>query len=411
MTRRSAWALLLAAVAVFPAFAASQTKRYIVGFDPRLSARERRQALKAMGGKEVDQLDAFSALVVEMPEAPLTVLETEAFSQPGVENMEEDVYVNWLEDVVPMESASFQASPLPALGEFLRDFPAVPQGVGASAAALPPGVDPAEVPWGIARVHAPQAWATNQGSGVRVAVLDTGIDSTHPDLQGQVVGCYNAFDSSQGCLDDNRHGTHVAGIIAALWNGRGVVGVAPKAKLLAVKVLDKKGGANLSSVIKGIVWCAKNNISVANMSLGSPMGSIFMRMALNYAADQGVTFVVAAGNSGKRVEYPAGYPGVIAVSASDFSNHIAKFSSRGDKVEFIAPGVDVNSTIPGGGYEALSGTSMAAPHVTGLAALAVAQGAHGINAVRRALTAAARPIGLTPAEQGRGLVDAVVLAQ
>jgi subtilisin len=152
-------------------------------------------------------------------------------------------------------------------------------------------------------------------------------------------------------------------------------------------------------------------MQVANLSLGSPMGSVFMRLAVDYAVSRGVTVVCAAGNSGGRVGYPAAYESAIAVSASDSGDKIAKFSSRGKEVDFIAPGVAVQSTIPGGGYDSYNGTSMATPHVAGLAALAVARGARGPAAVRAALTRAAGSIGLSAKEQGRGLVDAARLVQ
>lgn len=197
-------------------------------------------------------------------------------------------------------------------------------------------------------------------------------------------------------------------------DGKGVVGVAPKARLYAVKVLDKDGAGGLSSIIKGLVWAGKNKMDVANMSLGAPMGTIFMRAALKYAQLKGVTVIAAAGNDGGTVNYPASYPEAIAVSALDKNETIAKFSSRGRKVEFIAPGVDVKSSIPGAGgrYDEFSGTSMATPHMTGLAALAVSRGAHGLAQVRAALRRAASPIpGLTPEEQGYGVVDAALLVR
>jgi subtilisin family serine protease len=147
------------------------------------------------------------------------------------------------------------------------------------------------------------------------------------------------------------------------------------------------------------------------MSLGSPIGSVFMRLAVNYAVSHGVTLVAAAGNSGGSVGYPGAYPAAIAVAASDSDDHIAKFSSRGPQVAFIAPGVAVYSTVPNGGYDTYNGTSMATPHMTGLAALAVARGARTPDAVRAALKRAASPIGLAPSEQGAGVVDAAKLVQ
>ena len=147
------------------------------------------------------------------------------------------------------------------------------------------------------------------------------------------------------------------------------------------------------------------------MSLGAPIGSLFMHLAVKYAASKGVVLVAAAGNNGRSVEYPASYDDVIAVAASDSSDRIADFSGRGSKVEFIAPGVDVKSTVPGGGYELMSGTSMASPHMTGLAALAVAQGASNVGEVRAMLKKAAKSMGLKQAEQGSGIVDAALIGR
>ncbi|MEE8425221.1 MAG: S8 family peptidase, partial [Elusimicrobiota bacterium] len=245
------------------------------------------------------------------------------------------------------------------------------------------------------------------GRGVKVAVVDTGIDFQHPDLAANYKGGYNALDKKKPPLDDHGHGTHVAGTIAAVKDGRGVVGVAPNASLYAVKVLDKNGGGRLTSIIKGIVWTGNNGIQVANMSLGSPVGSLFMRMAVMYAESRGVAIVAAAGNSGGSVGYPAAYGETIAVAASDSGDRIARFSSRGKQVNFIAPGVNIKSTLPGGKYGTFSGTSMASPHVAGLAVLAVAQGHSGKDGVQAALMAAARPIeGLEGEEQGRGMINA-----
>jgi subtilisin len=151
-------------------------------------------------------------------------------------------------------------------------------------------------------------------------------------------------------------------------------------------------------------------MQVANMSLGAPIGSVFMRAAVAYAKYKGVAIVAAAGNSGGSVGYPAAYDDTIAVAASDAGDKIAEFSSRGKQVDFIAPGVDVNSTTPGGKYDRFSGTSMATPHMAGLAALAVQQGASGKDAVMAALRRSAKPLAnLKPEEQGVGMPDAAAI--
>lgn len=388
-----------------PVRAEGGAKRYIVGFKAGVSQAERRSALQAMGIKAVDSLDEFDALVGEVPGDRFTSMSEAAAAQPSVALVEEDVEIDWLRGVDVAQGAQ-----LPSWRQVREAIP-VFRSVEAPKYPLPAGVEAAEVPWGIARVNAPNAWAKSKGEGVRVAVVDTGVDLSHPDLKANIAGGYNALDSKAPPQDDNKHGTHVAGTIAAVLDGKGVVGVAPKARLYAVKVLNKEGRASLTSIIKGLVWCAKNNMQVANMSLGAPIGSVFMHMAVNYAADHGVVIVAAAGNNGHRVEYPGGYADVIAVAASDVNDKIADFSSRGSKVEFIAPGVNVRSSVPGGGYESFSGTSMATPHVTGLAALAISRGASGLEGVRASLRRASSSIGLSRNEEGSGLVNAASIAR
>ena len=400
--------IALAALAAAPAAAGG--KRYLIGFREGATPAQRAAALKALGASQADDLSEIGALVAEVPEnaAAFSAFAERARAVPDVLEVQEDVIRNWL-----LEAPSFQSLPLPTLVEFRAAL----RGGEADAAPrptfpLPEGVDAAEVPWGIARVNAPNAWAVTKGEGVKVAVIDTGIDCAHPDLKANCAGGYNALDSSQSTMDDNEHGTHVSGTIAGALDGKGVVGVAPLARLYAVKVLDKDGKGGLTSIIKGLIWAGKNRMDVANMSLGAPMGTIFMRAAVKYAEMRGVTVVAAAGNDGKAVNYPAAYPEVIAVAALTPNEGIADFSSRGRKVEFIAPGVRVKSSIPGGGYAFFDGTSMATPHVTGLAALAVARGAHGVDQVRAALKRAALPVaGLTVDQQGAGVVDAALLVR
>jgi subtilisin family serine protease len=228
---------------------------------------------------------------------------------------------------------------------------------------------------------------------VDIAVIDTGIDVHHPDLN--VVGGVNC--STGTSYDDaNGHGTHVAGIAAAQDNGIGVVGVAPGARLWAVRVLDASGSGGWSSVICGIDWVTAHasEIEVANMSLAGPgtQGSCddgALREAICKSVESGVTYVVAAGNSSVDVagQVPASFPEVITVSAlADYDglsggvgkvtceaegndDTLAGFSNYGAGVDLIAPGVCITSTWKGGGYNTVSGTSMASPHVTGAAAL------------------------------------------
>ncbi|MFW6074408.1 MAG: Ig-like domain-containing protein [Chloroflexota bacterium] len=262
----------------------------------------------------------------------------------------------------------------------------------------------AEPPTGVDRIEADKNDTANiDGNDDRVdadiAILDTGIDPDHPDLNiAGGVNCTGGFFfpscQSGGFDDGNGHGTHVAGSAAALDNGSGVVGVAPGARLWAVKVLDDNGSGYMSWIVAGIDWVAANagTIEVANMSLGCECSSSALDSALSNATDAGTAFVVAAGNSASDAATfsPANHPQVIAVSAmadfnglpgggadptcrTDVDDTFADFSNYGDVVDIAAPGVCIESTWPGGGYNTISGTSMASPHGAGAAALYIVE--------------------------------------
>jgi subtilisin len=415
--------LILAAIAAAAAFARPASaagskhhkKRLLVSFKEGSTRAEREQAAKDMGLTLADDIDSLQISVLEAKGDVAKAEYDRASNHPSVVTVEEDVYRNWL-----LESpASFQSAPMPtvegvfqALGRPRKNPAPAPQdpsegdGSGASSAG--------NVPWGVARVNAPAAWSSGQGSGVKVAVIDTGIDCTHPDLQCDFSAGQNILSPGSDPMDDNEHGTHVSGTIAGRGNGaKGVLGVAPKATLIPVKVLDADGSGSLSDIVKGITWATSARVDVINMSLGGPTGSTALQRAVAKAIGAGVVVVCAAGNSGPNpntVGFPGGYPGVIAVAASDNNDKVASFSSRGDAVGFIAPGVNITSTVPGGGYKQLSGTSMASPHVAGLAALAVERGASGADGVRSAFAAAAtRLSGLDATEEGSGMIDAAKL--
>jgi subtilisin len=233
-----------------------------------------------------------------------------------------------------------------------------------------PAPQPAQVtPWGITRVGATSAWDITTGVDVKVGVVDTGIDLDHQDLMANIKGQVNTINPLKTGNDDNGHGTHVAGTIAAVNNSIGVVGVGPNISLYAVKVLDRKGNGWLSDVIEGLQWCVNFGMQVVNMSLGSSSDSQSFHDAVIAVNQAGLVQVAAAGNNGGSVIYPAAYPEVIAVSAIDNTDTIASWSSRGPEVDLAAPGVDILSTYKDGYYKTLSGTSMATPHVSGTAAL------------------------------------------
>ena len=274
--------------------------------------------------------------------------------------------------------------------------------------------------WGVKRigagvVHAPPN--SNTGLGVKVAIIDTGIDYTHPELDGNYHGGKDFVNNDDDPLDDHGHGTHVAGTIAAEDNGEaaaGVVGVAPGAHLYALKILDRSGSGNDSDLIAAMQWAVDNSMQVVNLSLGTPTDpGTLVKQAFDNAAAHGVVTVAAAGNRDwlyilfgieMPVQWPAAYDSVIAVSAIKSSDQWANFSCSGPEVELAAPGDSIYSTIPGG-YGVMSGTSMAAPHAAGAAALVIAA---GYSDVRGRLASTADDLGTAGRDKyyGFGLVDA-----
>ncbi|MFC1478773.1 S8 family peptidase [Candidatus Margulisiibacteriota bacterium] len=271
---------------------------------------------------------------------------------------------------------------------------------------------PAEVlPWGVDRIDADLAWGISKGQGVKVAVLDTGIDYRHPDLAANVKGGVNIINTRKSYNDDNGHGTHVAGTIGAVDNEIGVIGAGSMASLYGVKVLDRRGSGYLSDLIAGLDWAIQNGIQVINMSLSSSAGNQSFHDAIIAAYNAGIVQVAAAGNSSGPVQYPAAYAQTIAVSAIDSNDQLAYFSSYGPEVEVTAPGVSILSTYKGSAYAVSNGTSMAAPHVAGACAVKLAQNNALTPAeVKAALQNSAEYLsGLTNDQQGAGLVDVEAL--
>jgi len=228
------------------------------------------------------------------------------------------------------------------------------------------------LPWGIAKIGADKVWPVSKGTGVKIAIIDTGIDRNHPDLDDNLFGCENFIYWWRSCEDDNGHGTHVAGIIGAENNSFGVVGVAPEARIYALKVLDRSGSGYLSDVIEALDWAIANKIDVVNLSLGTSYDILSLHEAVKRVNEAGIVQVAAAGNSGpdeSTVNYPASYPEVIAVSATNSTDEVPFWSSRGPEVDLAAPGVDIYSTYKGNTYRNMTGTSMSAPHVAGVVLL------------------------------------------
>ena len=235
--------------------------------------------------------------------------------------------------------------------------------------------------WGVDNVDAPEVWnggsgfAGATGSGTTIAVIDTGVDLDHPEFLGRIVAGYDFVDDDSIADDGNGHGTHVAGTIAGANDGTGITGVAYDAAIMPLRVLGNDGYGWTSDIISAVRWAADNGAHVINLSLGGSGYSQAMADAISYASGRGSVVVMAAGNSGGMApEYPAAHAidHGIAVGAVDSNRSFAGFSNRAGSTQLdyvTAPGVNIYSAVPGGGYDTFNGTSMATPHVAGVAGL------------------------------------------
>jgi subtilisin family serine protease len=273
----------------------------------------------------------------------------------------------------------------------------------------------AQYQWGLPMISAPAAWNTTTGSAsVIVAVVDTGVDSSHPDLTGKVLAGYNFVANSTNASDDNMHGTFVSGIIAAGGNdGIGMAGVCWACKILPVKVLDSAGSGTTFNVARGIDYAVAHGAAVINLSLGASTGNSTLQAAVDNAWAAGVIVVAASGNSGGAVSYPAAYDHAIAVGSVNSSKQKSSFSSYGTQLDLMAPGGSVLGTLCTcgayhGGYGTGSGTSFSAPHVAGVVALLISAGITDKNAIVSRLKSTATDIGAAGFDTltGWGIVNA-----
>ncbi|TCP52430.1 subtilisin family serine protease [Tumebacillus sp. BK434] len=226
--------------------------------------------------------------------------------------------------------------------------------------------------WNLPLISADKAWQTTTGDPhVIIAVVDTGVDLNHPEFKGQLVAGRNMLTGTDRPQDDNGHGTHVAGVIAARTNNlEGIAGIDWAGKIMPVKAMDADGSGSVLDIADGIIWAADHGADVINLSLGEYAGSDYLHEAIRYAYDKGVVLIAAMGNDGiSDPSYPAAYEEVIGVAANDENKETATFSNYGQHTSVSAPGVAIPSTYPNNRYAALSGTSMASPHVAGVAAL------------------------------------------
>ncbi|AZQ48053.1 serine protease [Bacillus sp. GX] len=285
-----------------------------------------------------------------------------------------------------------------------------------------------EIPPGVQLIHAPQVWEKSaKGKDIVVAVLDTGCDMNHIDLKDRIIGGRNFTKDYEGdpniYLDNNGHGTHVAGTIAATENGVGVLGVAPLAKMLVLKVLAGDGSGSYEQIIEAIHYAVnwrgpnKERVRVISMSLGGPQDVPELHEAIQNAVKQDVLVVCAAGNNGdcddntEELDYPGAYAEVIEVGAVNLERKIACFSNSNQEIDLVAPGDKILSTYLEGKYAVLSGTSMATPHVAGALALLIKQCEREYGRklsepeIYAQLIKRTVPLGYERTSEGNGLID------
>ncbi|WNS79523.1 S8 family serine peptidase [Domibacillus sp. DTU_2020_1001157_1_SI_ALB_TIR_016] len=304
-----------------PVFADSnEEKQMLIIFDEETSQQEIDKTVKSVDGDVIDAFEQVAAASIEIPEDSIDELQ----KSPSVKHVEEDILIH--------------------LSEQIED-------------------------WGIQATNIPSAWNSGfTGQGVKVAVIDSGI-APHSDLA--VAGGVSTVGYTTSYNDDQGHGTHVAGIIGARNNNFGVKGAAYESELYAVKAFDQNGEAYLSDLIEGIDWSISNGMDIINLSSGTQIESAVLHSVIDRAYASGLLIVAAAGNDGApdgledTVDFPARYSSVIGVGAVDSYFNRAPFSSTGPAVEVAAPGVRILSTYLGNQYAYMSGTSMAAPYVTG----------------------------------------------
>ena len=226
--------------------------------------------------------------------------------------------------------------------------------------------------WGLNEINVQKVWnLTKNKETPIIAIVDTGVNADHLDLKDNILSGYNVIDGTSNVKDECGHGTHIAGIAAALTNnGTGIAGVSGNTKILPIKVLDENGDGYSLDIATGIKWAADSGARIINLSLGGVNYDNYLREAVEYASKKGCIIIAAAGNSGSRKPtYPAAFKDVVAVTAVDNNNNLCKFSNFGKYIDIAAPGLDIYSTSKDGGYEYRSGTSMACGFVSGTVAL------------------------------------------
>jgi subtilisin family serine protease len=320
--------------------------QFVVKFKAGVADASRTEAITSRGGRFFDSIPSLGADAVEFPQVAKNP--TRQATESIINSLKQDPNVEYVEPNY-IYTTSFTPND-PGLGQ----------------------------QWAWSRIQAFQAWDVTQGSSsVTVAIVDTGIQRTHPDLDSKIVAGWDYVQNDNAPDDGNGHGTHVAGTSAAETNNStGGAGTCPNCRLMPVRVLDNNGSGSLTNVANGINFAASNGAKVINLSLGGP-GSTTLQNAVNNAWNQGVFLACAAGNSNTSNTsnaYPAAYANCFAIASTTSTDARSSFSNYGSWVEVAAPGSSIYSTWLNSGYNTISGTSMATPHVAGLAGLLASQG-------------------------------------
>ena len=306
----------------------------VVRFKPRIGSALITNCLASIKNSVLTaQIEIFNIRILKVPEGNVPQTLTQVINCPGVAYAEPN-YIVYADDTIPND---------PNFGN----------------------------EYGLVNIRAPQGWDLSTGSStVTIAIIDTGVDLSHPDLAGKIVGGYDFVNNDSVAQDDNGHGTHVAGIAAAISNNHsGIAGVSWGARIMPIKALNALANGSYANVAAGIVLATDQGAQIINLSLGGGSPSLILQDAVDYALSKGVILVASVGNSGNTsILYPAKYPQVIAVGAVDSTNNRAGTSNYGPELDMVAPGVSIYSSVIGG-YDYKSGTSMAAPFVSGLAAI------------------------------------------
>ncbi|MEO8082376.1 MAG: S8 family serine peptidase [Ardenticatenales bacterium] len=340
--------------------------RLIVGFRPEATDVYKRTINEKYGGQVIDQIGALNIQVLRVTNPDLLTQVRAYQSEAQVSFAEPDYIAHTMGE--PDHLAPILTSLAPE-----RDDHARPR--SRLDLLFTPNDPYLSQQWHHAKIESAGAWDRQRGAGVTIAIVDTGTNCNHADLAGKCVTGYDYVNHDNNPADDQGHGTHVAGIAAAVTNnGVGGAGVGWDSMVMPVKVLDRTGNGGHSAIASGITYAADHGADIINMSLGGAFTSSALRTAVEYAISHGVVVVAAAGNENtSNPSYPAAYTGVISVAATTQSDQRASFSNYGTTIKVAAPGVSILSTVMTGGYQAWSGTSMASPVVAGLAALLVAQ--------------------------------------